>query len=151
MDFEQFWNEGGGIVKNPNYNPKSKKNTEPPTLVIPDLGAMEQTLEYNTLGYNLNDYGDYNKLGERGIQVNRFENFDKELSKSQSAFSKWTNAIGQTLVSEIGLGTAEGFSDLIDSAKPFSGVKGFLPKVSFLTTKLNCFQLFTTISHISRC
>ena len=38
MDVLNFINNGGQkIIPNPNYNPKSKKNIQPPTITVADL------------------------------------------------------------------------------------------------------------------
>lgn len=38
MDILDFINRNGQrVISNPNYNPKSKKNTEPSTIIVPDV------------------------------------------------------------------------------------------------------------------
>ena len=38
MDVLDFINRNGQrVIHNPNYNPKSKKNTEPASIIVPDV------------------------------------------------------------------------------------------------------------------
>jgi len=74
-----------------------------------------------SIGYELNRLGDADKYSKVGLQRNiellraqREGNLEKILADSQSNFQKTRNALAQTLVSEVGLGTLKGFSDLFD-------------------------------------
>lgn len=74
-----------------------------------------------SIGYELNRLGDADKYSKVGLQRNvellraqREGNLEKILADSQSNFQKTRNALAQTLVSEVGLGTLKGFSDLYD-------------------------------------
>lgn len=121
MDIDAILDNGGYDIKNPNYNPKTKKGrAQPPYLKTSD---MQQVHPFVTQGFAANKEGfmfnvdDYRKYIDAGINLNNWESteqWDKTLADSQSNWSKATNAIGQTLVSEIGLGTLRGASDLID-------------------------------------
>lgn len=122
MDIDAILDNGGYDIKNPNYNPKTKKGrAQPPYLKTSD---MQQVHPFVTQGFAANKEGfmfnvdDYRKYIDAGINLNNWETteqWDKTLADSQSNWSKATNAIGQTLVSEIGLGTLRGASDLIDA------------------------------------
>lgn len=122
MDIDAILDNGGYDINNPNYNPKTKKGrAQPPYLKTSD---MQQVHPFVTQGFAANKEGfmfnvdDYQKYIDAGINLNNWETteqWDKTLADSQSNWSKAMNAIGQTLVSEIGLGTLRGASDLLDS------------------------------------
>lgn len=119
MDVLDFINRNGQrTVPNPNYNPKSKKNTEPPTIIVPDAQPIPDDVIEMAKRDALNQFsiasGTADKYREFGLNYNPKENLDKQLADAQSNWSKAVNALGQTLVSEIGIGTAKGVSDLID-------------------------------------
>ena len=119
MDVLDFINRNGQrTVPNPNYNPKSKKNTEPPTIIIPDAQPIPDDVIEMAKRDALNQFsiasGTADKYREFGLNYNPKENLDKQLAERQSNWSKLTNALGQTLVSEVLLGTAKGLSDLVD-------------------------------------
>lgn len=119
MDVLEFINNNGKKkVPNPNYNAKSKKRGEPRTIEVPDLGYNEDPRVNlaiqdftNQTSISQKEAEKYNKAG---LNWNNWENLDKQLSDSQSAWSKWKNALAQTVVSEIGLGTVIGITDLFD-------------------------------------
>ena len=80
-----------------------------------------------SIGYELNRLGYADKYSKVGLQRNvellraqREGNLEKILADSQSNFQKTRNALAQTLVSEVGLGTLKGFSDLLLSDILFS-------------------------------
>lgn len=123
MDIDAFLNNNGQKeVKNPNYNPRSKKNQEPKTLLVPDLNPRHST----AVGLALEDYLKQqsvdSKLAEKyrkeGINFNQEEYesglYDKLLADRQSAGEKTWNALKQTVWGEIVLGTAGAFADLFD-------------------------------------
>lgn len=119
MDVLDFINRNGQrTVPNPNYNPKSKKNTEPPTIIVPDAQPIPDDVIEMAKRDALNQFsiasGTADKYREFGLNYNPKENLDKQLADAQSNWSKAVNALGQTLVSEIGIGTVKGVSDLID-------------------------------------
>lgn len=119
MDVLDFINRNGQMtVPNPNYNPKSKKNTEPPTIIVPDAQPIPDDVIEMAKRDALNQFsiasGTADKYREFGLNYNPKENLDKQLADAQSNWSKAVNALGQTLVSEIGIGTVKGVSDLID-------------------------------------
>ena len=119
MDVLDFINRNGQrTVPNPNYNPRSKKNTEPPTIIVPDAQPIPDDViemaKRDALNQFSIDSGTADKYREFGLNYNPKENLDKQLADAQSNWSKAINALGQTLVSEIGIGTVKGVSDLID-------------------------------------
>ena len=119
MDVLDFINRNGQrTVPNPNYNPKSKKNTEPPTIIVPDAQPIPDDVIEMAKRDALNQFSiaseTTDKYREFGLNYNPKENLDKQLADAQSNWSKAINALGQTLVSEIAIGTVKGVSDLID-------------------------------------
>lgn len=122
MDINAILNEGGYDVRNPNYNPKTKKGrAESPYLK--SYNSAEAHPMVNA-GYNVNKHdafmfnvADYDKYLNAGITLNNWEtteDWDRTLAERQSAFEKFGNAIAQAAVSEVALGTAKGITDLLD-------------------------------------
>ena len=124
MNFNEFIKkQGETTISNPEYNPRSKKNKGPRTLDIIDLSADKNPL-LNVVKKDLErstrvDYNDIKKYEKEGIHWNPRDaangSLDIQLAEAQSNWSKLGNAIAQTLVSEIGLGTLLGISDLFDA------------------------------------
>lgn len=125
MDINSIFEAGGVQIPNPNYT-KSKKNTQPRFITVTDLdravpssGSAFADIQYAAVEKRYLDHigesKDLDKYYKYGITPNLFSNdLDKQLADSQSTWSKWGNAIAQTLVSEIGIGTIKGISDLFD-------------------------------------
>lgn len=116
--FEFLQNRGTRTVPNPEYNPKSRRNTEPPTVEVPDTRpnipfAVNIANKSLMEGYSIASK-EADKYRHYGLNWNPDENMDKQLADAQGAFTKFGNGLAQALVSEIGLGTLRGFSDLID-------------------------------------
>lgn len=124
MNFNEFIKkQGETTIPNPEYNPRSKKNKGPRTLDIIDLSADKNPL-LNVVKKDLErstrvDYDDIKKYEKAGIHWNPRDaangSLDIQLAEAQSNWSKLGNALAQTLVSEIGLGTLLGISDLFDA------------------------------------
>ena len=119
MDVLDFISRNGQrTVTNPNYNPKSKKNTEPQSIIVPDIQQFPDEAVEMARRDALNQFSiasnEADKYRRFGLNYNRRENMDSMLAERQSNWSKLTNALGQTLVSEVLLGTAKGLSDLVD-------------------------------------
>ena len=123
MDIDAILGNGGYDVRNPNYNPKTKKGrAEQPYLKSSNIGDVHPFI---TEGYDVNAHeafmfnvADYDKYINAGINLNTWEtteDWDRQLAESQSNWSKAANALAQTVVSEVGLGTIKGFSDLADA------------------------------------
>ena len=118
MDVLDFINSNGQrSVPNPAYNPKSKKNTQPPTIIVPDVQpfpdevielARRDALSQFSIDSNLSD-----KYRKYGLNYNPSEDFDLLLAKHQSGLEQARNSLIQT-ISEATLGTAKAFADLFD-------------------------------------
>lgn len=73
------------------------------------------------LGYDLTSLGDADKYSSVGLQrsvgllrAQKEGNLEKVLADSQSNWQKTRNALAQTLISEVGIGTVKGISDFFD-------------------------------------
>lgn len=153
MDVLEFINNNGKKkVPNPNYNAKSKKRGEPRTIEVPDLGYNEDPRVNlaiqdftNQTSISAKEAEKYNKAG---LNWNNWENLDKQLSDSQSAWSKWKNALAQTVVSEIGLGTVIGITDLFDMIGQAIGISDSNyqnPLSTYLTEKQEEFRNYAPV------
>ena len=124
MDTQSIFNAGGTIIKNPNY---TNKNNQLEYITVADLDSSITPEDSKTadivyqaaaqgnqdiLGRN----GELDKYIEKGITPTdkNIPTLDKMLADSQSATAKWFNGLSQAVVSEIGLGTLKGFTDLFD-------------------------------------
>lgn len=126
MDIREVFNSGGVMVPNPNYNPKSKKNTEPPLVLSQDLSKVGSI--YNDLNVASDEFGHvftgqddakkaevYQKYGLTLTKNDYYNgNLDRQLADAQSASSKLIHGVEQSIVSEIGIGTVKAFSDIAD-------------------------------------
>lgn len=119
MDVLDFINkEGKKEVPNPLFEPKSKKNIQPRSITVQDLDSDNDTAVNMAVADGINQYSIDSKTADKyrakGINWNPWENLDAHLAEEQGVFSKFGNALAQTVVSELFLGTAKGFSDLFD-------------------------------------
>lgn len=119
MDVLDFINkEGKKEVPNPLFNSRSKKNIQPRSIVVQDLQPDNDAAINMAVADAMNQYSIDSKTADkyraRGINWNPWENLDSRLAEEQGVFSKFGNALAQTLVSELALGTIKGFSDLFD-------------------------------------
>lgn len=119
MDVLDFINkEGKKEVPNPLFNSKSKKNIQPRSVVVQDLNPDNDAAVNMAVADAMNQYSVDSKTADkyraRGINWNPWENLDSRLAEEQGVFSKFGNALAQTVVSELALGTIKGFSDLFD-------------------------------------
>lgn len=119
MDVLDFINkEGKKEVPNPLFKPKSKKNIQPRSIVTQDLDSDNDAAVNMAVADGINQYSIDSKTADKyrakGINWNPWENFDSQLAEQQGVFAKFGNALAQTVVSELALGTAKGFSDLFD-------------------------------------
>jgi hypothetical protein len=119
MDVLDFINrEGKKEIPNPQYNSKSKKNKVPRTITALDLEADNDAVINMAVQDYQNQYSisakDAEKYRRNGLNWNPWEDLDKNLADEQSAFKKFGNALAQTIVSEVALGTAVGIADLFD-------------------------------------
>lgn len=119
MNTDNVFKNSGYIVSNPNYNPKTKKGrSQSPTLHVIGVDDAGGNGAADVFASNVNDMwtmGDTSKYQRYDITPNRVSpNLDKELADAQSNWTKAGNALAQTVISEIGLGTALGITDLFD-------------------------------------
>ena len=121
---------GMTTIPNPQYNPKSKKNTVPPTITVPDIAVKgNPVLDFATKDL-FNQYTIDAKTSDTyrkyGINWNPTEaatdSLDRQRADAQSNWEKLRNAIGQTLISEIGLGTVKAFFDMVDAGGQIFGL-----------------------------
>lgn len=117
MDVLNFINNGGMVEQpNPNYNPKSKNNTEPANVLVPNfnpdtpIGVKMAIYDFNN-GWSISKK-DSDALANMGVNYDPRVDVTKQLSDAQSNWSKAFNALAQTVVSEVGLGTLIAFSDI---------------------------------------
>lgn len=103
---------------NPRFNSKSKKNIQVGNLIAQDLQPDNDAAINMAVADTMNQYSIDSKTADKyrakGINWNPWENLDSRLAEEQGIFSKFGNALAQTVVSELALGTAKGFSDLFD-------------------------------------
>lgn len=124
MDVQSVFNAGGTVIKNPSY---TKKNGQPEYITVADLnnpvtpeGSKTADIMYQAAAQGNQDIigrdGELDKYIERGITPTdkNLPVLDKMLADSQSATAKWFNGLSQAVVSEVGLGTVKGFTDLFD-------------------------------------
>lgn len=139
----------GPYVKNPEYNPKTKKGKiQSPTLVDTRSGDLNSGRFTNVaksisdLSFTRKDLGYTNEQIESdaniGITLSPY-NTEDELSKaradSQSAFAQFGNFLMQAGVGEVVLGTFEGFGNIADGIiNSFTGDNyGVNPYTEFMT------------------
>jgi len=118
MDVNEFIkNNGQRLVANPAYNPKSKKNTQPSSILVPDIGLPNDVATNMAVTDYLNQYSidaaENEKYRKEGLNWNPRENFDLMLAESQSGLEQARNSLIQT-ISEATLGTVKAFADLFD-------------------------------------
>ena len=119
MDVLDFINkEGKKEVPNPLFNSRSKKNIQPRSVVVQDLNPDNDAAVNMAVADAINQYSIDSKTADKyrakGMNWNPWENLDSQLAEEQGIFSKFGNALAQTVVSELAIGTAKGFSDLFD-------------------------------------
>lgn len=89
----------------------------PSSNMTPVLGSLAEIENRRETGVSqsLNRVGNIEGLQRYGITPNFVDdNLDEQLAEAQSGLKKLGNAIAQAAVSEVGLGTAKGMSDLVD-------------------------------------
>lgn len=135
MNISEFIETGGKkVIPNPKYNPRSKKNKEPRTIVVDDLEPKEDRAIDMARADLYNQWSvpaeETEKYRNYGLNWNPREaadgSLDAQLANAQSNFSKTANALGQTIVNEVLLGIPLGISDTIDfiigsAMKPITG------------------------------
>lgn len=114
---------GGGWIPNPNYNSKTKKLGVAPYIQSQQAPRLEDSVAdkfYNSnpsLSYVVRDpntgkVADTSKYIKAGVTPNRVDNLDDLLADNQTTMSKVWNAGKQAIVSNLLLGTMQGFSDI---------------------------------------
>lgn len=101
------------------YRNKDSRDKKKISNMLPNIerngGLAEIAFSANpSLHFSVKDDPNYRKYGITPNIVDN--NFNEQLYNAQGFFDRAYNSIARTLVSEIGLGTAEGFSDLIGGA-----------------------------------
>ena len=114
---------GGGWIPNPNYNSKTKKLGVAPYIQSQQAPRLEDSVAdkfYNSnpsLSYVVRDpntgkVADTSKYIKEGVTPNRVDNLDDLLADNQTTMSKIWNAGKQAIVSNLLLGTLQGFADI---------------------------------------
>ena len=114
---------GGGWIPNPNYNSKTKKLGVAPYIQSQQEPRLEDSVAdkfYNSnpsLSYVVRDpntgkVADTSKYIKAGVTPNRVDNLDDLLADTQTTMSKIWNAGKQAIVSNLLLGTVQGFADI---------------------------------------
>lgn len=118
MNTENVFNNSGVIVSNPNYNPKTKKGrAQQPFFHVLDVNQDITSGATNEFAKNIDNtwvMGDTHNYQRYGVTPNIISDLDRERANNQSNFAKFGNAVAQSIVSEIGLGTIRGAADLFD-------------------------------------
>ena len=127
MDVLDFINRNSKKeVPNPQYNPKSKKNRVPRTITALDLEADNDAAINMAVADYQSQYSIDSNVADKhrrnGMNWNPWENLDRQLAEQQSVATKYGNALAQAIVSEIGLGTLKGISDLFDLIGQATGI-----------------------------
>lgn len=118
MDKLELLLRGLEEVPNPKYKPQSKRSKEPPTITRP-IGTKADTDAALSLGIKGGlaqhsiESAENEKYREYGIDWRPGKDMDTALANAQSNWNKFFNAVGQTLYSEIFLGTLKAGSDLL--------------------------------------
>lgn len=119
MNTEGVFNNGGLIVSNPNYNPKTKKGrAQQPFFHSLDASQDITSGAANEFAKNVDNtwvMGDTHNYQRYGVTPNPITNLDKERAENQSNWTKAGNALGQALVSQAILGTLKAIPDLFDA------------------------------------
>ena len=114
---------GGGWIPNPNYNNKTKKLGVAPYIQSQQAPRLEDSVAdkfYNSnpsLSYVVRDpntgkVANTSKYIKEGVTPNRVDNLDDLLADNQTTMSKIWNAGKQAIVSNLLLGTVQGFADI---------------------------------------
>lgn len=114
---------GGGWIPNPKYNRKTKKLGVAPYIQSQQAPRLEDSvadkfyssnpsLSYVVRDPNTGKVADTSKYIKAGVTPNRVDNLDDLLADNQTTMSKIWNAGKQAIVSNLLLGTLQGFSDI---------------------------------------
>ena len=119
MDINEFLRNGGYVVPNPNYNPKSKKNKEPRYVVsnIPSSGITGSQYQLTLESQKSSLLGKESEF-ERALDYHLSPSMnnvglDYDLARAQDWYTKAFNGIVmQGLIGELALGISKGGADL---------------------------------------
>lgn len=110
--------KGENIILNPKYDKKKKKNKEPKYISVLDDGRKQdpliQAANYEAENRITIPSKEVEKYTDYGLNYNPYRNMDGELADAQSNWEKAFNSLGQTIVSEVGIGTVKAFADIFD-------------------------------------
>lgn len=121
MNVNDVFQQGNNYtIDNPKYKKGSRK--EPKTIQTDnffktplnstsDLPTVQTA--FNVAGIGNEVYGDMSAYTRYGITPNRIHDLDAQRAEAQSNLTKFGNAMAQTLVSEIGIGTVKAVTDII--------------------------------------
>lgn len=121
MNVNDVFQQGNSYtIDNPKYKKGSKK--EPKTIQTDnffktplnstsDLPTVQTA--FNVAGIGNEVYGDMSAYTRYGITPNRIHDLDAQRAEAQSNLTKFGNAMAQTLVSEVGIGTVKAVTDII--------------------------------------
>lgn len=121
MNVNDVFQQGNNYtIDNPKYKKGSRK--EPKTIQTDnffktplnstsDLPTVQTA--FNAAGIGNEVYGDMSAYTRYGITPNRIHNLDAQRAEAQSNLTKFGNAMAQTLVSEVGIGTVKAVTDII--------------------------------------
>lgn len=121
MNVNDVFQQGNNYtIDNPKYKKGSRK--EPKTIQTDnffktplnstsDLPTVQTA--FNAAGIGNEVYGDMSSYTRYGITPNRIHDLDAQRAEAQSNLTKFGNAMAQTLVSEVGIGTVKAVSDII--------------------------------------
>ena len=121
MNVNDVFQQGNNYtVDNPKYKKGSRK--EPKTIQTDnffrtplnstsDLPTVQTA--FNAAGIGNEVYGDMSDYTRYGITPNRIHDLDAQRAEAQSNLTKFGNAMAQTLVSEVGIGTVKAVTDII--------------------------------------
>ena len=121
MNVNDVFQQGNNYtIDNPKYKKGSRK--EPKTIQTDnffktplnstsDLPTVQTA--FNAAGIGNEVYGDMSSYTRYGITPNRIHDLDSQRAEAQSNLTKFGNAMAQTLVSEVGIGTVKAVTDII--------------------------------------
>lgn len=121
MNVNDVFQQGNSYtIDNPRYKKGSRK--EPKTIQTDnffktplnstsDLPTVQTA--FNVAGIGNEVYGDMSAYTRYGITPNRIHDLDAQRAEAQSNLTKFGNAMSQTLVSELGIGTVKAVTDII--------------------------------------
>lgn len=105
---------------NPNYDNTTKKYGAKPFIPTTDPNfditnsLVSQYTKNGGVSQEINTGFTNEQLAEYGITPNNVSSVNDDLAENQSNWSKAFNALSQTVVSELGIGTVKAFTDIFD-------------------------------------